>query len=86
MRYAAIFALGALIAGLASFIAFDGVLAGKPTQRAIVTEFVARYCRPDQKSSPDFLMGEAAALSRVSIESGLQPMAWAEYLKCKAGL
>lgn len=86
MKYAAFFLMGALMAACVSFVAFDGVLADKPAQGAVVAEFVARYCHPDGKLDPNFQMGEAAALSRVSIKSGLQPMAWAEYLKCKSGI
>jgi hypothetical protein len=79
------FSLGLLVSGLGSFMAFRAVLDDHQAQSAIVAEFVSRYCHPpagDQK----FLMGEAAALSRVSIRSGAQPMAWAKYLECKAGL
>jgi hypothetical protein len=86
VKYAAFFALGAIVSGWASVIAFGAVLDNRPAQHAIVEEFVSRYCHPDQSVNPSFAMGDAAALSRVSIKSGLQPLAWAEYLKCKAGL
>lgn len=86
MRPLAFFAFGALVAAIASVAAFGAVLEDRPAQRAIVEEFVARYCHPDKGVNDDFRLGDAAALSRVSIKSGLQPLAWAEYLKCKAGL
>jgi hypothetical protein len=49
-----------------------------------VAEFVSRYWHPEPDADQKFLMGEAAALSCVSIRSGAQPMAWAKYLECKA--
>jgi hypothetical protein len=86
VKCVAFFALGSVVTGIASFVAFDGVLADKPVQGAVVAEFVARYCHPDPKLPETFRMGDAAALSRVAIKSGLQPMAWTEYLKCKSGI
>lgn len=86
MKYTVVFAFGALVSGLMCLAAFGSALDMRPTQKAVVSEFVARYCHPDGKQDARFLMGEAAALSRVSIRSGLQPIAWAEYLKCKSGL
>lgn len=80
------FSSGAIAAGVISVMVFGAVLDDHSAQRTIVEEFVARYCHPDRALSEAFLMGDAAALSRVSIKSGLQPLAWAEYLKCKAGL
>lgn len=80
------FAFGAFVAGFFAVAAFGAALKDHPAQAAIVNEFVSRYCHPDVSLSEPFRMGDAAALSRVSIKSGLQPLAWAEYLKCKAGL
>ena len=54
------------------------------TQRSIINQFVARYCHPNWSLPREFLMGEAAALSRVTVGAGLEPVAWAEYIKCKA--
>jgi hypothetical protein len=86
VKYAAFFAFGVFVSGWVCLATFGPALDRRPTQKAVVAEFVARYCHPDGKQDPNFLMGEAAALSRVSIRSGLQPIAWTEYLKCKAGL
>jgi hypothetical protein len=86
VKYAAFFAFGAIFSGCVSIMTFGPALDARPAQRAVVEEFVTRYCHPNETLSEDFRMGEAAALSRVSIKAGLQPLAWAEYLKCKAGL
>jgi hypothetical protein len=79
-------ALGCLLGVAGSALAFGSALKDHPAQSAIIGQFVARYCHPDMRLPEDVRTGEAAALSRVSIKSGLQPLAWAEYLKCKAGL
>jgi hypothetical protein len=86
MRSAIVFAFGALLAGCTCMTVFGAVLEGRPAQKAIVTEFVASYCHPSTAINESFQLGGAAALSRLAIESGLQPMAWAEYLKCKSGM
>jgi hypothetical protein len=81
VRYACFFSFGSFVAAFVVLAVFGAMIDERPAQSAIVGEFVARYCHPDQNSDPNFLIGEAAALSRVSIKSGLQPIAWAEYLK-----
>lgn len=86
MRTALVAALSSALGAGASWLAFDPVHRVDQAQGAIIGQFVGRYCHPPKGANEDFLMGEAAALSRVSISSGLQPLAWAEYLKCKAGL
>lgn len=86
MKYAFFFVFGLFVSGFACLAAFGSMLDERKTQGAVVAEFVARYCHPNQKTDPKFLMGEAAALSRVSIRSGLQPIAWAAYLKCESGI
>lgn len=74
------------VAALVFALLLDPSWKATKAQDAIVNQFVARYCHPNDHVSREFLLGEAAALSRVTIESGLEPIAWAEYLKCKAGL
>jgi hypothetical protein len=82
----AFLAFGVLVGGIFALAWVGAALDDRTAQRAIIEEFVSRYCHPDASLSEAFRMGDAAALSRVSIKSGLQPIAWAEYLKCKAGL
>lgn len=87
MRNRLLFLIFGLFVGvLVSTAAFERVLDDRSAQRAIVDEFVAGYCHPDPSVNDAVRLGGAAALSRVAIKSGAQPFAWAEYLKCKAGL
>lgn len=53
-------------------------------QRAILEEYVAAFCRPDMKHDPQFVIGSAATLSRLSIRTGLGSLALLEYAKCRA--
>jgi hypothetical protein len=79
-------ALGALFGALLCAVVLDPRLSATREQRVVIDEFVARYCRPGEHLSREFLMGEAAALSRVAIRSGLNTTANIETAKCKIGL
>lgn len=55
-------------------------------QEAILDEYIAIYChRPDREHIERWL-GNAEAMSRISIRAGLGERALAEYALCKIGV
>lgn len=72
------------ITALATYWVLDPMSRAAQSQRAVIDAFVTRYCHP--KGSPEYLAGELGILSKLTIETGVGPLARAEYLKCKAGL
>jgi hypothetical protein len=56
------------------------------TQEVILKEYLAAFCVKDDRHSKDFVIGTAAAMSRIVVKANLGKLALAEYAKCKVGL
>lgn len=54
------------------------------SQRAILHEYLAAFCTKDERHDKQFVIGTAAAMSRIVVEANLGTVALAEYAKCKA--
>lgn len=60
-----------------------------PDQAAILREYLGVYCRAKPPIDDDrriFMAGMGAAMSRITIVTGLGEIALAQYVKCKIGL
>jgi hypothetical protein len=53
------------------------------TQAAVIQEYLAAFCVKDDRHDRQFVIGTAAALSRVVVKAKLTNLALAEYAKCK---
>ncbi len=56
------------------------------TQAAVMAEYLNSFCRKDDKHDKQFLIGQAAAMSRIVVKAKIGELALVEYAKCKAGL
>ena len=86
MKHAAIYILVCLLSvaggGAAAYLAIDPVSKADRAQKAILAEYLATYCHPDQDHLEAFI-AQAAALSRVMVKAELGDVALAEYAKCR---
>lgn len=55
-------------------------------QEAILREYLAVYCSPADRNHVERWIGNAEAMSRISISAGLGERALAEYALCKIGV
>jgi hypothetical protein len=49
-------------------------------------EYLAAFCAKDDSHDKQFIIGTAAAMSRIVVKANLGNLALVEYAKCKAGL
>ncbi len=73
-----------LAVAIAAYVAVDPVGHFDPTQRLIFIEYLAVYCPQKKPDKPEFAMGEAAVLSRLSLKAGIGGAALVESQKCRA--
>lgn len=52
-------------------------------QAVILQEYVKAYCYPDERFDKNYLIGQTAVLSRLTIKAGIGEIALAEYVKCR---
>ena len=53
------------------------------TQSVVMHEYLAAFCSKDDRHDKQFVIGTAAAMSRIVVKANLGPLALAEYAKCK---
>jgi hypothetical protein len=75
--------VSALLSAAATYWAVNPVASLNETQRAVLDEYLAVYCRGVANRSPDFITGAGAVLSRLTIKAGIGTVALAEYGKCR---
>jgi hypothetical protein len=86
LRVAAVVALTAALAASGTYVALRPAQKLNDTQSAVLAEYLAAFCRPDDRHDKSFLIGQAAAMSRIVVRSRLGVVALAEYTRCRAGL
>lgn len=71
------------VCSLATAWWLDPVQQLNETQAAVMHEYLATFCTKDDRHDKQFVIGTAAAMSRIVIKSHLGNLALAEYAKCK---
>jgi hypothetical protein len=86
-----IIALGSLLGCCAAFAVtavwlLNPAQALNETQSVVMGEYLAAFCSKDDRHDKQFVIGTAAAMSRIVVKANLGNLALAEYAKCKVGL
>jgi hypothetical protein len=53
------------------------------TQSVVMQEYLAAFCSKDERHDKQFVIGTAAALSRIVVKANLGNLALAEFAKCQ---
>lgn len=86
MKFVSVIAINVLcsILILSGVIFFVEIQPLNLTQEVVLSEYLSIYCAQDDRHDPMFSIGAKAAISRVSVKSGIGARALVEYAKCKA--
>lgn len=76
----------AIISSGATYVALVSTQDLNATQEIVMHEYLSTSCKKDNQRPVQYLVGQAAVLSRVIVKANLGTIALAEYAKCKVGL
>jgi hypothetical protein len=85
-RMVCIVLLSAFMGACALYIAVRPTQAINKTQTVVMREYLNAFCQRDDRHDKLFIIGQAAAMSRIVVKAGIGELALVELAKCKVGL